>query len=163
MRLFNCEASFNNFQEFLHTETFPNNWKKSNVVPIHKKVDKQLLQNYCPVLLLPACSKIFERIFFNPMLVFLEENNLCPHQSGFHSSDSCQSQLLSIVHDIYASLDQNPTLEMRANVLDISKAFDKMWHEGLLCKFELIGISGNLLSLLKSFLNNRFQRILLNG
>ena len=58
---------------------------------------------------------------------------------------------------------QHPTLEMRANFLDISKAFDKVWHEGLLFKLERIGISGNLLSLLKSFLSNRFQRVVLNG
>ena len=113
--------------------------------------------------MLPICSKIFENIIFNPILDFLEENNLlCPHQSGFRSSGSCQSQLLSIVHDIYASFDQSPTLEVRANFLDISKAFDKVWHEGLIFKLEHIGISGNLLSLLKSFLNNRFQRVVLN-
>ena len=95
---------------------------------------------------------------------FVEESNLlCPHQSGFHSSDSSQSQLLSIVHDICASFDQLPTLEVTANFLDISKAVDKVWHEGLLFKLEHVGISGNLLSLLKSFLNNRFQRVVLNG
>ena len=52
---------------------------------------------------------------------------------------------------------------MRANFLDISKAFNKVWHEGLLFKLDHIGISRNLLSLLKSFLNNRFQRVVLNG
>ena len=52
---------------------------------------------------------------------------------------------------------------MRANFIDISKAFYKVWHEGLLFKLELIGISENPLSLLKSFLNNRFQRVVLNG
>ena len=73
------------FKNCLQTGTFPNNWKKSNVVPIHKKGDKQLLQNYRPVSLLPVCSETFERIVFNPMLEFLEENNLlCQHQSGFH-------------------------------------------------------------------------------
>ena len=113
--------------------------------------------------MLPICSKIFENIIFNPILDFLEENNLlCPHQSGFRSSGSCQSQLLSIVHDIYASFAQSPTLEVRANFIDISKAFDKVWHEGLIFKLEHIGISGNFLSLLKSFLNNRFQRVILN-
>ena len=152
------------FRNRLQTATFPNNWKKSNVVHINKKGDKKLLQNYCPAWLLPVCSKIFERIFFSPMFGFLEENNLlCPHQSGLRSSDSCQNQLLSIVHDIFASFDQSSTLEVRANLLDISKAFDKVWHEGLLFKLERIGISGNLLSLLKSFLNNMFQRVVLNG
>ena len=112
---------------------------KSNVVPIHKKGDKQLLQNYQPVSLLPVCSKIFTRIVFNSMLEFLEENNLfCPHESGFCSCDSCQSQLLSIIHDIYASFDQIPTLKVRVNFADISRAFDKVWHEGLLLKLEHI-------------------------
>ena len=152
------------FKNCFKTGTFQNNWKNSNVVPIHKKGDKQLLQNYCPVSLLPVCSKIFDRIVFNQMLEFLEENNLlCPHPSGFHSSDSCQSQLLSIAHDIYASFNQSPTLEVKANFLDTSRAFDKVWHDGLLFKLECIGISGNLLSLLKSFLNNKFQRVVLNG
>ena len=52
---------------------------------------------------------------------------------------------------------------MRANVLDISKAFDKVCHKGLLFKLERIGISGDVLSLLKSFLSNRFQRVVTNG
>ena len=45
----------------LQSGSFPNNWKKSNGVPIHKKGDKQLLQKYCPVSLLPICGKISER------------------------------------------------------------------------------------------------------
>ena len=49
---------------------------------------------------------------------------------------------------------------MRANFLDISEVFDKVWHEGLIFKLESIGISGNLF---KSFLSNRFQRVVLNG
>ena len=152
------------FKNCLHSRSFPNNWKKSNVVPIHKKGDKQLLQNYRPVSLLPICGKIFERIIFNPIFEYLEKNSLlCPNQSGFRPFDSCENQLLSIVHDIYANFDQHPTLEMRANFLDILKAFDKVWHEGLLFKLERIGISGNLLSLLKSFLSNRFQQVVLNG
>ena len=152
------------FKNCLQTGTFLNNWKKSNVVPVHRKGDKQLLQNCHPVLLLPICNKIFEGIVFKLMLEFLEENSLlCPHQSGFRSSDSCQSHLLSIVHNIYASFDKSPTLEVRANVLDISKAFNEVWHERLLFKLERIGLSGNLLNLLKSLLNNRFQRVVLNG
>ena len=88
MWLFNCEDSINNFQK-LFTKW---DWKKSNAVPIRKKGDKQLLQNYCPVSLLPIRSKLFENLIFNPMLDFVEENSLfCAHKSGFRSSDSCQS------------------------------------------------------------------------
>ena len=73
------------------------------------------------------------------------------------------SKLLSIIHDIYASFDQSPTLEVRANFVDISKVFDKVWHEGLIFKLEHIEISEDLLSPLKSFLNTRFQRVVFNG
>ena len=66
------------------------------------------------------------------------------------------------VHSIYADFDQSPSLEVRANFLDISKAFDKVWHEGLLYKLETVGISGNLPTLFQSFLSDRFQRVVLN-
>ena len=65
--------------------------------------------------------------------------------------------MLSVVHNTYASFDQSPILEMRANFLDISKTFDKVWNEGLLFKLERIGISENILNLLKIFLNNSFH------
>ena len=91
---------------------FPNNWKKSNIVPIHKKGDKQLLQNYRPVSLLPICGNIFERIIFNPIFEYLEKNSLlCTNQSGFRPFDSCENQLLSIIHDIYANFDKHPLLK----------------------------------------------------
>ena len=112
---------------------------------------------------MPICGKIFERFIFNSIIECLKKSLLCPNQSGFHPFDSCENQLLSIVHDIYANFDQHPTLEMRANFLDILKAFDKVWHEGLLFKLEHMRISGNLLSLLKSFLSDRLQQVVLNG
>ena len=98
------------------------------------------------------CSKIFERIIFKQIFKYLKKNSrLCPNQFGFYPFDSCENQLVSSINDIYTNFDQHPILEVRANFLDISKAFDKVWHEGLLLKLEHIGTSGNLLSLLKSF------------
>ena len=73
------------------------------------------------------------------MLEFLEENSLlCSHQSGFCSSGSCQSQLLSIVHDIYDSFDQSPTLEVTANFLDISKHSIKYGMRGYYSNFSVL-------------------------
>ena len=127
------------FKNYLQSGYFSNNWKKSNVVSIHKKSDKQLLQNYWPVSLLRICGKKFWReLFSTPSLniskkiVFSVQINLV--------FNSCENQLLSIVHDIYANFDEHSTLEMRANFLDILKAFHKELHEGLLFKFERIGI-----------------------
>ena len=67
------------------------------------------------------------------------------------------------MHSIYSDFDHNPSLEVRGNFLDISKAFDKVWHDGLLYKLESFGISGNLMKLFHSYLNNRQQRVVLNG
>ena len=54
------------FKHSLESECFPNEWKKANIVPIHKKGDKQLIQNYRPISLLPICGKIFEKLYSIP-------------------------------------------------------------------------------------------------
>ena len=67
-------------------------------------------------------------------------------QSGFRPNDSCINQLISITLNIYCAFDDNnPSLEVRGVFLDLSKAFDKVWHEGLLYKLKSNGINGNAL------------------
>ena len=83
------------------------------------------------------------------------------NQSGFRPGDSTINQLLSITDEIYKSFESHD--ETRAVCLDISKAFDKVWHEGLVYKLKQNGINGNLLSILTDFLNDREQRVVLNG
>ena len=151
------------FNNSVISECFPNEWKKANVIPVHKKGDKQIINNYRPVSLLPICSKIFEKIIFNSLFEYLEDNKLLNcNQSGFRSGDSCVHQLLSITHEIYKSFDANPSLEVRGVFLDISKAFDRVWHDGLLYKLKLLGICGRYYNLIQSFLDNRHQRVVLN-
>ena len=93
----------------------------------------------------------------------IEEKLLNPNQSGFRQSDSCINQLLAITQEIFEAFDYNPPLEVRTVYLDISKAFDKVWHEGLLYKLKSMGISGELYKLLQNCLSGRFQRVILNG
>ena len=71
--------------------------------------------------------------------------------------------MLSIIHEIQTAFDENPPVDVGGIFLDISKAFDKVWHEGLLYKLETYGIEGQLLSLLKNYLENHKQRVVLNG
>ena len=98
------------------------------------------------------------------MYNYISKNNLLsPSQSGFRPGDSCLNQLLSITHLIHSSFDDYSSLETRGVFLDMSKAFDKVWHDGLIYKLKTFGITGNLLSLLKDFLSNRSQRVALNG
>ena len=92
---------------------------------------------------------------------FLDEDLISDNQSGFKPGDSCINQLLSITHNIYKSFDDG--YEVRGVFLDISKAFDKVWHDGFIFKLQENRISGNLLKVLKHFLTNRKQRVVLNG
>ena len=122
------------------------------------------MNNYRPVSFLPVIGKLFEKLIFNEIFSFLgREKLLNTNHSGFRPFDSCLNQLLTINHEIFSSFDCNPSLEVRSIFLDISKAFGKVWHEGLLYKLKSFGISGNLLNLIKHYLTDRSQRVLLNG
>ena len=135
-----------------------------NVFRIHKKESRQLKKTYRPFSLLPICGKIFEKLVFDVMYEFLNKNNpLRPKQSGFRPEDSTINQLLSITNEIHKAFDNYPSRETRTIFLDISKAFNKVWHEGLIFKLKSNGVSGELLNLIKSFLSERYQRVALNG
>ena len=96
------------------------------------------------------------------MFSFLIENNLISsNQSGFKSGDSCIKQLLSTTHEIYKSFGNG--FEVRGVFLNISKAFNKVWHEGIIFKLKQNGISGKLLCDLSDFLKDRKQIVTLNG
>ena len=92
---------------------------------------------------------------------FIRNDLISQNESGFKPGDYCINQLLAITHEIYKSFDA--CLDVRAVFLDISKAFDKVWHQGLLYKLKQNGISGNLLETLTDFLKDRKQRVVLNG
>ena len=91
------------FENSTKSSCYPESWKRSNIIPVHKKKnDKQLVNNYRPISLLPIFGKIFEKIIFNKIYSFLlEEKLLNPNQSGFRPSDSCINQLLAITHEIF--------------------------------------------------------------
>ena len=92
---------------------------------------------------------------------FIENDLISQNQSGFKPGDFCTNQLLPITHEIYKSF--NDGWEVRDVFLDISKAFDKVWHQGVILKLKQNGISGNLLKIIEDFLSNRYQRVVLNG
>ena len=152
------------FENSTKSSCYPDIWKRSKIIPVHKKNDKRLVNNYRPISLLPCFGKIFEKIVFNKIYHFLlEENLLNPNQSGFRLADSCINQLPAIKHEIFEAFDCNSSLEVSSVFIDISKAFDKVWHEGLLYKLKSMGISEELFKLLENYLSGRFQRVLLNG
>jgi len=152
------------FGNILETTIYPDIWKLANVVPLFKKNDKQLLNNYRPISLLPICGKIFEKVIFNNLYKYLNDNNLITkNQSGFRPGDSTTNQLTYLVNEIHEAFNNSKCLQVRAVFLDISKAFDKVWHAGLLFKLKQNGIEDKLLTLFESYLLNRRQRVVLNG
>ena len=125
--------------------------EKANVVPVHKKRDKQILKNYWPVSLLPICENFFERLIYNNLFEYFIENDLTSqNQSGFKPGDSCINRLISITHEIYLSFDER--LELRGVFLYISKAFYKVLHEGLIYKLKQNRVKSNLLDTLGSLI-----------
>ena len=93
--------------------------------------------------------------------LFITNHLISTNQSGFKPGDSCISQLLSITHETYESFDEG--YKVRGVFLDISKVFDNVWHERLIFKLKQNAISGKLLRLIKDFLSDKKENVVLNG
>ena len=130
------------FENILKTSIYPDIWKRANITPIFKKEDKQLVKNYRPISLLPICGKIFEKLLFKSLYSYLIANKLITeNQSGFQPGDSTTNILLYLVNEIHEAFENPKSLEIRAVFLDIAKAFDKVWHQGLLFKLKRNGVT----------------------
>ena len=121
------------YEKCLAAGEFPEIWKKANVLPIHMKESRQIKNNYRPISLLPICGNIFEKLIFDCIYEHRTDNQLITsNQSGFRPGDSTINQLLYITHSINTAFEEYSSSETRAVFLDISKAFDKVRHEGLI-------------------------------
>ena len=159
----NCEPELSYilaelFSKCLKESYFPHCWKVSSVVPVFKNVgERSTAKNYVPVCLLSLLSvviKVFEKLVNNRIVHHLEKSGLfSDFQYGFRSSLST-ADLLTFVSDRIARAF-NRSGATRAVALDISKAFDRVWHAGFLHKLRSYGISGQIFGLISSFLSNR--------
>ena len=164
----NCEPELSYilaelFNKCLKESSFPECWKLSSVVPVFKNVgERSSAKNYCPVSLFSVVSKVFEKLVNNGIVDHLEKCDLfSDFQYGFRSCRST-ADLLAVVSDRIARAF-NRSGATRAVALDISKAFDRVWHTGLLHKLKSYGISGQIFSLFSSFLSNRRLQVVLDG
>jgi hypothetical protein len=141
---------------------FPSSWKLANVVPIYKKAEEFFTANYRPISLLSTIAKVFERVVFKYLFNYFRDNFMISiWQSGFLPGTSTVTQLIEIYDQFCKAVSKGK--DIRVVFLDISKAFDRVWHEGLIYKLEGHGIRGKLLKWLVSYLQDRQQRVIING
>ncbi len=168
----NCAPSISNvltkiFNLSLALGEFPKLWKIANITPIHKKGSVHDPKMYRPVSLLPCVSKVFEKLMFNRVYLHLRRNGLTSEfQSGFTPGDSTINQLIHINDHILKSLSNLE--DVIGCFLDLTRAFDTVWHKGLLYKLEKYGIrdhtlGSKTLTWFSSYLANRGHRVAIDG
>ena len=142
----------------LNTGIFPSKLKVAKVIPIFKKGNKKLLENYRPISILPSLSKIFEKVVFHQLYSYFDTNNLLnPNQYGFRKKISTEHAILHIVDRLLFEIDNFKT--PIAIFLDLSKAFDTLNSEILIGKLKFYGISNNALEWFHSYMTDRKQFI----
>jgi len=140
----------------------PSDWRSANVTPIFKKGSKFCPGNYRPVSLTSVSGKILESIIRDDITNHLDRNHLIkPSQHGFMRGRSCTSNLLSFLEKTTAAVDRGEAVDVA--FLDFAKAFDKVPIQRLLKKVKAHGIRGRLYNWIAAWLENRVQRVVLNG
>ena len=142
--------------QMLSTGIFPDTLKVAKVIPLFKKGDDLLLDNYRPISILPSISKLFERVIFNQINAYFSSHDMYYNgQYGFRHKHSTQLAALELIDRVTQELDRGNT---PINIfIDLSKAFDTLDHGILLSKLQHYGINGTALKLLTSYLSNRQQ------
>jgi hypothetical protein len=148
------------FNTSLRTGRVPEEWKRANVVALHKKGKKIDPSNYRPISLLPVCSKVLERCIYNHIIDEIRPI-ISDYQHGFLSNSSTNSQLITFFDEINKILDNKG--ETDVIYFDLSKAFDSVPHPPLLEKIQNFGINGNLLNWFQDYLKDRKQRVIIDG
>ena len=151
---------FNNLFEIGH---FPNLWKIAHITAIYKKSGpKTCKTSFRPISILPTLSKIFESVLHDRLLKHCTENHIITDkQAAYLKGDSTVSQSMYIVHNIKQNWTNKKITQ--GLFLDVSAAFDKVWHNGLLAKLDQIGVEGTFLDTIRSYLAGRKQVVVVDG
>ena len=140
---------------------FPDCLKVAKVFPVFKTGDRQSLNNYRPISVLPVLSKVFERVLYKRLYTFMETFKLfSENQFGFRTKRSTVDAILEITEKIRSNENNSAVMCL---FLDLKKAFDTIDHEILVLKLERYGIRGPALNIIVSYLKNRKQYVEIDG
>ena len=146
----------------IKTGEFPESWKVSKVIPIHKKDDILNPTNYRPISIIPIMSKIMERVVYNQLIRYLSENMLInPSQHAYRPNRSTATAVIEMIDYWAKALDSNNMVGVC--LLDMSAAFDCVDHSILLQKLSLYGCSEGVIRWFSSYLSGRRQGVCING
>jgi hypothetical protein len=144
------------------TGIVPKEWKCANVVPVYKSGGKSDPNNYRPISLLPIIGKVMESIVNDHLRKHLFDQNLISkHQFGFRPNHSTLDLLTCTTQKWEEKLAKGK--EIKVIALDISRAFDTVWHNGLLSKLMCLGVGGGLYRWIRAFLRDRSIKVVVNG
>ena len=150
------------FAKSLEEGILPDDWKRANVSPIHKKGSRSKAGNYRPVSLTSQVCKVMESVLRSHMLKHLEKHKLSTqHQHGFTNGKSCLTNLLETLEEWTEAVDEGFCVD--AIYLDFQKAFDTVPFKRLMCKLRAYGFHGRLANWIENFLTGRQMRVGVNG
>ena len=144
------------FNSSIENNVFPDELKRADVIPVHKKSNTTDKENYRPISLLPSISKVFEKIIYNQLEKFMNKK-LSKHLCGFRKGYNTQHSLLYLLHKWQKCLHNRG--KIGAILMDLSKAFDCLPHDLLIAKLKAYGIGDKSLKLILSYLSNRKHRV----
>jgi hypothetical protein len=146
------------FNSVMRTGFFPAQWKVFQIITILKPGQSaDEVTSYRPISLLPILSKLFEKIFLTRLQPLLHEQRSIPdHQFGFRQKHATIEQVHCATNAIAAALENHKYCT--AAFLDISQEFNKVWHEGLICKLRPL-FPASTHKLLRSYLEHRYFQI----
>ena len=147
------------FNKCFELAYFPETWKKAKVIPILKpEKNPAEASSYRPISLLSSISKLFERIILNRMMSHINDNSIfADEQFGFRLGHSTTHQLLRVTNLIRANKSEG--YSTGAALLDIEKAFDSVWHKGLIAKLKHFNFPIYIIKMIQNYLTDRFLQV----